>query len=424
MVAGGPYGLEDLVKNVGYLMAVGLLLFTPIIWSLPTALMVSELSAAIPEEGGYYAWVRRAMGPFWGFQEAWLSLAASIFDMAIYPTLFVKYLSGLCQRPDWAEGYAAWLIGGAVILVCVVANVRGARTVGGSSVVMAAALLCPFVILTISAFFVQGHPTGHQTQTTEADYLAGLLVAMWNYMGWDNASTIAGEVERPQRTYPLAMTGAVLLVVFTYALPVLAAARTGIDPATWKTGSWVEVGTVVAGRGLGIGIALAGMIGALGQFNSLVLSYSRVPAVLAQDGYLPKFFTRCHPKTGAPWVAIIACAAAWALALQLSLPRLFALDVILYGLSLLLEFAALFVLRIREPGLARPFQVPGGKTVALLLGLGPTLLIGLAICDQAGKWAPEEGDPIAPASALILGTILASLGPVIYFVNRGLRRQP
>src|SRR5207245_9008044 len=85
MVAGGPYGLEDLVKTTGYQAAVVLLLLTPVIWSLPTALMVSELSSAIPEEGGYYAWVRRAMGPFWGFQEAWLSLAASIFDMAIYP---------------------------------------------------------------------------------------------------------------------------------------------------------------------------------------------------------------------------------------------------------------------------------------------------------------------------------------------------
>jgi amino acid transporter len=422
MVAGGPYGLEDLVKNTGYFAAVVLLLLTPIIWSLPTALMVSELSTAIPEEGGYYAWVRRALGRFWGFQEAWLSLVASIFDMAIYPALFVRYFSGLCQRPDFADGMPAWLIGSAVIVVCVIANIRGARTVGRSSVVMAAALLVPFVVLTVGALSVHWVSSPDPTKPLEVDYLAGILVAMWNYMGWDNASTIAGEVQRPQRTYPLAMMGAVLLVVLTYALPVLAAARTGIDPATWKAGSWVDVGAAVAGRSLAVAIALAGMIGAVGQFNSLVLSYSRVPVVLAQDGYLPAVFTRCHSKTGAPWVAIIACAAAWALALQLSLPRLFALDVILYGLSLLLEFAALLALRIREPELARPFRVPGGKTIALLLGLGPTLLIGLAIYNQAGKWVPEGDDPIAPAFALLLGTFLAALGPVIYFVSAGLRR--
>jgi amino acid transporter len=89
MVSGGPYGLEDLVQKAGYARALLVLAILPFIWSLPTALMVGELSSALPEEGGYYAWVRRAMGPFWAFQEAWLSLAASIFDMAIYPTLFV-----------------------------------------------------------------------------------------------------------------------------------------------------------------------------------------------------------------------------------------------------------------------------------------------------------------------------------------------
>jgi amino acid transporter len=245
---------------------------------------------------------------------------------------------------------------------------------------------------------------------------------MWNYMGWDNASTIAGEVERPQRTYPLAMSGALLLVVITYTLPVLAASRAGIAPASWETGSWVEVGRTVAGPALGAAIAIGGMIGALGMFNSLVLSYSRLPVVLAKDGYLPAVFTRRHFKTGAPWVAILACAAAWALALRLSLPRLFALDVILYGLSLLLEFAALLVLRIREPRLARPFRVPGGKAIALLLGLGPALLIGVAIYDQSSKWVPEGDDPIAPAAALLLGTLLTALGPVIYFVGRSFRR--
>ena len=57
--------------------------------------MIGELSSALPNEGGYYSWVRRAMGDFWGFQEAWLSLVASMFDMAIYPTLFVAYLTRL-----------------------------------------------------------------------------------------------------------------------------------------------------------------------------------------------------------------------------------------------------------------------------------------------------------------------------------------
>src|SRR5579872_5109472 len=82
MVSGGPYGLEELIQKTGFHDAILILFFTPFLWSLPTALMLGELSAAIPAEGGFYIWVTRAMGPFWGFQEAWLSLTASVFDMA------------------------------------------------------------------------------------------------------------------------------------------------------------------------------------------------------------------------------------------------------------------------------------------------------------------------------------------------------
>ena len=93
IVSGGPFGLEDTVAKAGYGGAILILLLTPVLWSLPTALMVSELSSALPEDGGYYVWVKRGMGRFWGFQEAWLSLVGSVFDMALYPTLFVSYLS-------------------------------------------------------------------------------------------------------------------------------------------------------------------------------------------------------------------------------------------------------------------------------------------------------------------------------------------
>ena len=98
MVAGGPYGLEELLHRSGYEGALAILLLTPLLWSLPTALMVGELASALPNEGGYYVWVRRALGPFWGFQEAWLSLCASVFDMAIYPTLFLLYWGRLWPR--------------------------------------------------------------------------------------------------------------------------------------------------------------------------------------------------------------------------------------------------------------------------------------------------------------------------------------
>src|SRR5205085_6189035 len=149
MVSGGPYGLEEIVQKAGYSRALLILLLTPVIWSLPVALLVGELAAAIPEDGGYYVWVRRALGPFWGFQEAWLSLAASIFDMAIYPTIFVLYLGQLA--PAWSSGARGFAVGALVIAGCALWNIAGARAVGGGSIVMFIALLAPFAVLSVLA---------------------------------------------------------------------------------------------------------------------------------------------------------------------------------------------------------------------------------------------------------------------------------
>src|SRR5262249_34992886 len=155
-----------------------------------------------PEEGGYYAWVKRALGPFWGFQEAWLSLAASVFDMAIYPTLFLLYLERLWPALAGDERLRLAL-GAAMIFACGAWNLRGARAVGWSAAALTLALLAPFAVLTVAGFTRPSPATSPAAAPT--GIWGGVLVAMWNYMGWDNASTVAGEVDRPQRTYPLAM---------------------------------------------------------------------------------------------------------------------------------------------------------------------------------------------------------------------------
>ena len=99
MVSGGTYGTEEIIHGAGSGQGILILLFLPVFWSLPTALMIGELSSALPQEGGYYAWVRRGLGDFWGFQEAWLSLAASILTWRSIPrssfSILSKSLRGL-----------------------------------------------------------------------------------------------------------------------------------------------------------------------------------------------------------------------------------------------------------------------------------------------------------------------------------------
>jgi amino acid transporter len=238
----------------------------------------------------------------------------------------------------------------------------------------------------------------------------GVLVVMWNYMGWDNASTVAGEVENPQRTYPLAMLLAVGAVAASYMLAVAAAWRTGIAPAAWETGAWVQVATAAGGRGLGLAVVAGGMLCGLGMMNALVLSYSRVPMAMAEDGMLPRALARTDARTGAPWVSIVACAAAWSLSLGLGFERLIELDVMLAGLSIVLEFVALIVLRVREPGMPRPFRVPGGLAGAVLVAVPPTLLLGAAMARNVTEQGLTRG--------LLLGLALVAAGPLVYFLMR------
>jgi amino acid transporter len=410
MVSGGTYGTEDIVHGAGYGRAILILLLTPLLWSLPTAFMIGELSSALPFEGGYYAWVRRAMGNFWGFQEAWLSLVASIFDMAIYPTLFVAYLTRMF--PWFAQEHRGVMVGLAVVVVCVLLNIAGVRVVSTTSLWLFFALSAPFalmVVLAPSKYAALVHAVTTPT-SSKVDMIGGLLIAMWNYMGWDNASTIATEVERPQRTYPRAMLVAVAIVALTYIVPVAAVWMTGLPPGAWETGSWAEIASMLGGPLLRVALVLGGMISAFGMFNALVMSYSRLPLAMAQDGMLPRAFAKLHPRTRAPWVAIVVCAIGWAMCLGLGFERLVTIDILLYGSSLALEFIALVVLRFREPDLPRAFHVPGGMFGAFAVGITPILLLGFSI-------VRSQSEQVLGMSSFAFGMMLMGTGVIAYVVN-------
>ena len=416
MVSGGTYGIEDIVHGAGYGRAILFLVLTPILWSLPTAFMLGELASALPHEGGYYAWVRRAMGDFWGFQEAWLSLVASKFDMAIYPTLFVAYLVRIF--PWFAQGYRGVMVGLAIVIICALLNIAGVRAVSNTSVWLFALLSAPFVAIMVIAPFRHGSLINAVTTptTSTVDMVGGLLICMWNYMGWDNASTIATEVEKPQRTYPRAMLAAVCIIALSYILPVAAVWATGLTPAAWETGSWADIAGLIGGPLLRVGLVIGGMISAFGMFNALVMSYSRLPLAMAQDGMLPQFFTKLHPKTRAPWVSISVCAAGWAMCLGLGLDRLVTIDILLYGASLILEFLALIWLRVREPDLPRPFRVPGGMFGAIAVGIAPTLLLGFAV-------VRSQNETVLGMNSFTFGMLLIGAGVLAYFINRAVRPE-
>lgn len=416
MVSGGPYDIEDIIGYGGYGFALLLLLLLPFIWSFPTALMLGELASAVPAEGGFYAWVRRALGPFWGFQEAWLSLASSVFDMAIYPTTFVLYLQRLA--PTLITGHRAILLELAVVTAAVLWNLRGAAAVGEGSLKLWAVSISPFVILVgIAVYFgfLGTHAHASLAHPAGVGFSTAVLVAMWNYMGWDNATTVANEVENPQRNYPRVVLLAVVMIMLTYAIPIAAVAWAGIPAAGFRTGAWVDAARTLGGPALATAVVVAGVIDDFGTFSNLTLSYTRLPHALAEDGLLPRVFTR-KLQNGSPWVAVLACGLCWALALGFSFERLITIDIALWGLSLILEFLALIVLRHTEPSLPRPFRIPGPNWVPIVLGVGPIALTIYALY-------ASRTETVAGISAFAFALTIAAIGFPLYLLAKLSRRR-
>ena len=166
---------------------------------------------------------------------------------------------------------------------------------------------------------------------------------------------------------------------------------------------------------LGTLMLIGTMISIFGILNSLTMSYSRIPLALAADGLAPDIMLRQLPS-GAPWVSLIACGLAWTLALGLSFDRIVLLDILLYGASLVLEFAALIVLRRNEPSLPRPYRIPGGIAGAVGVAVGPTVILMTAF------WFDKE-ERIGGISALAVALAIIALGLPAYYASLAYRSR-
>ncbi len=151
-VSGGPYGLEDTIGESGAGLGLLLIIVVPIIWSLPTSLMVAELATMMPVQGGYYQWVKTAMGPFWGFLVAWWAWVASWVDLAIYPVLFVDFSAYFFPELG-TNAWLRWIVCIVVIWTLAGINMLGSSVVGDSSKIFLVIVLAPFALLTVIGLF-------------------------------------------------------------------------------------------------------------------------------------------------------------------------------------------------------------------------------------------------------------------------------
>jgi amino acid transporter len=388
-VAGGAYGFEDAVGAAGPMIALLALFLAPWLWSFPTALMTAELSTAMPEDGGYVVWVERAFGRFWGFQEGWWSWLCSFADNALYPVMFVDYLSYM--RGDMAP-VERWLIGAALIAATTWLNIRGTRLVGASLVIFTGLVLAPFAVM-VALGAPQVDAAAWLARGGKGDWALLVSIVLWNTSGWDNAGTLGGEVERPGKTYPAAMAASVVLVTFAYLLPVAIGAGVDHNWAAWEEGYFPKVAAAIGGEWLGVWLTLAGLVSAAGLLSALLCTSSRVPYAMAGRGMLPAPLQKMHSRHATPWVAILVNAIGVAALIPFSFQDLVQVDMFLYAAALILEFAALVWLRFKEPEMARPYRVPFGAGGAIALSVPPVLLcmLSIALADGPTVWVSVAG---------------------------------
>jgi amino acid transporter len=373
VVSGGAYGTEDAVRIAGPRLTLLLCLLVPLTLSLPTALMAAELNALMPVEGGFYFWVKEALGPFWGFAEAYLTLLYTAVDMAIYPVLFCAYLAFLYPLGTGGQ----LVVGTALVWFAGLLNVLGVRPAGDSAILLTVLLLAPFAALVVLGFghLVHWHPPSGRIFGPDFALAlgGGLTIVIWNFSGWENASVVAGEIRDPRRTYLYALAIALPMVVLGYLLPLGVALSGAQSGAKWETGWYSEIGRQIGGPALGAALAMGGMVSAFSIFTAALLWVSRMPFVLARESYLPRWLSEVWRTTAAPGKSILACCVLFTMLVPLGFVTLVILDVFFYMGALVLELSALVVMRRKRPARDGLFVIGGGRAGLYLVAGLPML---------------------------------------------------
>jgi amino acid transporter len=407
----GPFGLEDQVTTSGPGLTLLYHLILPFFWCIPISLVAAELTTAIPVEGGFYRWVRTGYGDFWGFLAGWWNWSASSVLGGVYAVLFSDYLGFYFPQITGWKHYLASL--GLIALIAYI-NVRGIQMVGVVATVLEVLILLPVVLLCAIAApkwqhnpfspFIPPHVPMFQV------FGVGLALGLWLYSGYEQLSTVAEEVENPQRNYPITLALVIPLSMATYFLPTLFSLAALGNWQQWHTRYFSDAAELIGGRWLGFSMTLAAMFTNVTVLNATVLTSTRMPFVMAEDGYLPPLLTAKHPRYGTPWVAIVASSAVFGLLAFHTLAELITVYMWLRIATTILTVLSAWRLRQTSPDLARPFRIPWGRAGLIYVVVAPLIMSAVALLGSdrfALRWGP----------------VAILLGPLVYLFA-GKRRPP
>ncbi len=414
VICSGAYGLEEMVSASGPGLSMLVLFVLPVIYAAPISLTCAELSARHPVEGGYYRWVQMAFGDMVGYCAGWLVWLTMFATNAAFAVLFANYLKYFVPE---LSGGAHFAIAASLVWVAVFFNYRGISLVGTASVVFTLLVFVPFLLMTVMGLW-QWHyspfvPFAHPDKPFALALFDGFLVAMWLYGGFEKLTANAAEVEDPARSFPRALAMAVPLCALSYILPTLAALAANGDWSEWGPSYFMTAAAKIGGPALGATMAAGGLVSNAGILMVTILSQSRLPMVLAQDGLFPRAFERRHPRFGTPVSSLLLSGVILTALCGRSFSELAGVYSLVQSLSYLLIYAALFRLRRREAASQAPgFRIPVGATGLTLMVLPSVLIVALVI--RQGLF---PGGVFNPSQALLDLAIFTS-GPITYWIFR------
>lgn len=411
--AGGPFGYEEIFHSSGPGMALVFLAFVPFFWSIPISFASAELNSILPVQGGFYRWSRAAFGDFWGFQCGWWNWTGTFLLNSLYGVLLMDYLSAYFP---WIAGNVKWV--GACLTLCMLAylNARGIQVAGWLSIALLIAVLIPVAWLCIVCLFhlrfnpvVPLVPPGAPFGSV---FGKGLALAMWNYAGYEQLSSMTGEMKDAQKTFVRLLAWNTPMNILTYILPTTLALAVLGNWQEWKTDYIVTASRLIGGEWLGAAMLIAAMIGTLSLSNSTILYTTRIPATMAEDGYLPAWLGKIHERYRTPARAIAVSTVVYCVLARYKVEDLVNIYIWTRIATTLLTLFAAWRMRVKAQDAPRSFRIPGGA-----IGLAYVLIFPVSLC--AVKIGQSEDYVFRFAPVLLLS------GPAVYAILRwGFGRKP
>ena len=403
LCAAGAYGIEEMIPQAGPGLTIVMLMVLPFVWSIPMGLIASELGSAIPEEGGYYKWVQRALGEFWGFQAGWWRTISIYFDNTIYVVLAGSYLASVAEMSN-VEEYA---FKASVVIFFTYINIRGIKDVGAVSAVISALVMLAFAAVAVVGFATwQSNPFVPFTPPDRAllqSIGSGIAIGMWMYSGYESMSTVAGEIEDPQ-VIPRATLITIPLIMMVYILPTMGGLASLGSWSQWASDGGLSYGDVVTqiAPAFGVVFVLVAVLAQFSVFNTYIASGSRGFFALAEDNLAPRALVKCSAGRGVPYVAVLSLGIFSLVVCMFPFKVIVVVDMVLLMAAYALIFIAACILRVREGGLVRPFKVPFGTAGFIAMCIPPLFITFVALFINGTDY-------------FIGGMIALVTGPIAYF---------